>query len=134
MDVTFPIGLGRPVSRMILNSYAGRRAAQAQARWFQFEGRPGPCQGASAARRHRGRSLSCSSGLHLRRRSWGLSDIGRRREGNEDAFLADDLLGLYVVCDGVGGQAKGEVASAESVEHVRNFIRTNYATVEDWLV
>src|SRR5262245_60169192 len=39
-----------------------------------------------------------SSGkVYLRRRSWGMSDIGRRREGNEDAFVADDTLGLYVV-------------------------------------
>lgn len=62
-----------------------------------------------------------------------MSDIGKRREGNEDAFVADDTLGLYVVADGVGGQAKGEVASAESVEHVRNFVRASYATVEKFI-
>jgi protein phosphatase len=71
--------------------------------------------------------------VHLRRRSFALSDVGRRREGNEDSFLADDTLGLYVVCDGVGGQAKGEVASAEACQHVRNFVRQSYQAVTDYL-
>ena len=48
----------------------------------------------------------------------GRTDVGRRRPHNEDSYLTDDDLGLYIVCDGVGGNAKGEVASAESVELV----------------
>ena len=56
-------------------------------------------------------------------RSAGLTDVGRRRPHNEDAFLLDDALGLYVVCDGVGGNAKGEVASAESVELVHSWVK-----------
>ena len=55
-------------------------------------------------------------------RSFGSSDRGRRREINEDAFLCDDALGLYLVADGVGGHAKGEVASAESVDQNREFV------------
>ena len=47
---------------------------------------------------------------------YGLTDVGRRRQHNEDAYLIDDARGLYVVADGVGGHAKGEVASAESVD------------------
>lgn len=38
-------------------------------------------------------------------------------------MLYDDDLGLYIVCDGVGGNAKGEVASAESVELVHSWVR-----------
>jgi serine/threonine protein phosphatase PrpC len=38
-------------------------------------------------------------------------------------MLYDDELGLYIVCDGVGGNAKGEVASAESVELVHSWVR-----------
>jgi serine/threonine protein phosphatase PrpC len=38
-------------------------------------------------------------------------------------MLYDDDLGLYIVCDGVGGNAKGEVASAESVELVQSWVR-----------
>ncbi len=38
-------------------------------------------------------------------------------------MLCDDDLGLYIVCDGVGGNAKGEVASAESVELVHSWVK-----------
>lgn len=38
-------------------------------------------------------------------------------------MLFDDELGLYIVADGVGGNAKGEVASAESVELVHSWVK-----------
>ncbi len=41
---------------------------------------------------------------------------------NEDAWLAAPELGLFVVCDGVGGRAKGEVASAETAEQIRHWV------------
>jgi protein phosphatase len=68
----------------------------------------------------------------LRRRSFGLTDVGRRRASNEDAFVADDTLGLYAVADGVGGNAKGEVASAETVDQLRNFICSSHGTIESY--
>jgi protein phosphatase len=55
-------------------------------------------------------------------RSFGASDVGRRREHNEDAFLCDDALGLYLVADGVGGHAKGEVASSEAVQQIHDYV------------
>jgi len=42
---------------------------------------------------------------------------------NEDAFFVDDGTGLYVVADGMGGHAAGEVASQEAVDSVRGMIR-----------
>jgi protein phosphatase len=57
-----------------------------------------------------------------RLRSFARSDVGRRRPLNEDAFLCDDEIGLFLVADGVGGQAKGEVASSEAVDHIHDFV------------
>jgi len=47
------------------------------------------------------------------------SHPGHRRDHNEDASLADPELGLFVVADGVGGHAHGEIASALVCETLR---------------
>src|SRR4249920_1606816 len=56
-------------------------------------------------------------------RSFGGSDLGRRRQVNEDAYLADDELGLWVVADGMGGHAAGEVASQEAVDTIYGMVK-----------
>lgn len=66
-------------------------------------------------------------------RSHGISDVGRRRTLNEDSFISDDELGLYVVADGVGGHAKGEIASAQAVEEVYGFVSRSRKVVERFL-
>lgn len=50
------------------------------------------------------------------------SDIGRKRQINEDAFFRDDARGFYVVADGVGGHNKGEIASREAVDVLRSWV------------
>jgi protein phosphatase len=59
----------------------------------------------------------------IRLRSFGASDRGRRRPHNEDAFHCDDAYGLYIVADGVGGHAKGEVASQEAIDQIGGYVR-----------
>jgi PPM family protein phosphatase len=56
-------------------------------------------------------------------RSYGISEAGAVRSGNEDTLLVDDELGLFVVADGMGGHSAGEVASRTAVESIENFIR-----------
>lgn len=56
-------------------------------------------------------------------KSSGISDVGLKREGNEDSFSVEDSLGLYVVADGMGGHLAGEVASQVSVEMINRAFR-----------
>jgi protein phosphatase len=58
----------------------------------------------------------------LRIVSAGLSDVGRRRKSNEDSFAIAAEHNLFVVADGMGGHAAGEVASRLAVESIERHI------------
>lgn len=47
------------------------------------------------------------------------TDVGLKREHNEDSLCADPQLGLFIVCDGMGGRNAGEVASGLAVEIIQ---------------
>jgi protein phosphatase len=67
----------------------------------------------------------------LRRTGHGLTDLGRKRRSNEDAFFMDDELGLYVVADGMGGHAAGEVASREAVDTLYGMVKRGIGKLRD---
>lgn len=70
----------------------------------------------------------------------GCSDVGRKRDHNEDCFSIQSIVkksegmagrmlqvrGLYILCDGMGGHAGGEVASALAVETLQRYFQEHW--------
>lgn len=61
---------------------------------------------------------------------YALSDVGLRRETNQDSYICDQERGLFLIADGMGGYEGGEIASSTAAEvfrdHFQGVVAENY--------
>ena len=58
----------------------------------------------------------------------GATDVGCVREKNEDSFLLDEPIGLYIVADGMGGHVGGKMASSLAVKSIQASLKSESAS------
>jgi serine/threonine protein phosphatase PrpC len=61
---------------------------------------------------------------------WAVSDKGNKRDSNQDSYLVNENLGLYVVADGMGGHSGGEVASSLAVQTLESELKLMKASAD----
>lgn len=59
---------------------------------------------------------------------WGQTDVGLKRDNNQDSILVDKKLSLFIVADGMGGHRGGEVASALAIEAMQEVFENEFAS------
>ncbi len=60
--------------------------------------------------------------MRMEIKAYGLTHVGRQRQHNEDSYLVADEAKLFLVADGMGGHAAGEIASRIAVDSISEFI------------
>ncbi len=60
------------------------------------------------------------------------TDVGLARQFNEDCYLVDEDLGLYVIADGMGGSAGGEIDSRMACDEIHRHVGENFEVVKQF--
>ncbi len=63
---------------------------------------------------------------------FGTSDIGRHRKYNEDSYLCNPKEKLFLIADGIGGQAAGEIASKLAIRNIEEFVVRSHSEDITW--
>lgn len=61
----------------------------------------------------------------------GKTDIGKVRSINQDSFLMDPDLALFIIADGMGGHKGGEIASKLCIEETQKFLKSVSTSISD---
>lgn len=65
--------------------------------------------------------------------SYGTTDVGRKRQRNEDSFAVNKEINFFLVADGMGGHNAGDVASATAAKTIEEFmLRSHHNRDIDW--
>ncbi len=64
---------------------------------------------------------------------WCQTDVGMKRERNEDSFLIDRELGIFIVADGMGGHRGGDLASKMAVQKLRDVVSRHHSDLSEGL-